>query len=47
MKKIWRVGRAVGGGGLIAFADVHGQLHVERRALVEAADHEAEIGDVG
>ena len=41
-----RVGRAVGGGGLIAFADVGGQLHVERRAFVEVADDEVGVGDL-
>ena len=32
--------------GDIALADVGGQLHVERRALVEVADHEVGVGDL-
>ena len=35
-----RIGRTVRGGGDIALTDVGGQLHVERRALVEVADHQ-------
>jgi len=31
---------------LIAFADVDGQLHVERRAFVEMADEEVGVGDL-
>ena len=41
-----RVGRAVGDRRHIAFADVDGQLHVERRAFVEVADDEVGVGDL-
>ena len=41
-----RVGRAVGGGRDIALADVGGQLHVERRALVEVADDQVGVRDL-
>jgi hypothetical protein len=32
-------------GAHIAFADVHAQFHVERRAFVEMADDEVGVGD--
>ena len=40
------VGRAVAGGRDIALTDVGGQLHVERRAVVEVTDDEVGVGDL-
>lgn len=39
------VGRAVAGGRDIALTDIGSQLHVERRAVVEVAQHQVEVGD--
>ncbi len=38
-----RIGRTVGDRGDIALTDIGGQLHVERRALVEVADHQVGV----
>ena len=41
-----RIGRAVGSGRDIALPDVGGQLHVERRALVEVTDQQIGVHDL-
>src|SRR5206468_7034860 len=41
-----RVGGAVGHGRDVAFANVGGQLHVERRAFVEVAYEKVGVGDL-